>query len=309
MFRKVITIRGSDSPNVQAGREVIPNILTAEEYAARRATWDEVMQCIGLDAQFWRGKDILLYPPQWLNLAAQIADMLVLKGIRRTALGIGVDTAEGGDKTAWSAVDEYGLIEQLSKQTPDTSIIPGETLAFMTRWGAAPESIFFDRGGGGYEHACVLRSKGYMVSTVAFGESIMPELRRGLKPIVEQRTHREERYVYRNRRAEMAGDLRTLLNPANHTEGVETAHGVLSKGWGIPREYTALRHQMAAIPLMYDGEGRMELPPKHRRRGEEETAKKTLTEIIGHSPDEYDSVMLAVHGLMHKVRRVVAGMR
>jgi hypothetical protein len=93
----------------------------------------------------------------------------------------------------------------------------------------------------------------------------------------------------------MYGDLRNLLDPSR------------PQGFALPAEYAELRRQLAPIPLTYDGEGRLELLPKNRRHGEEPTRRKTLTELIGCSPDEADALVLAVHAMLHQSRRVTAG--
>ena len=160
-FRKIIRIKALDSPNVRlalteigAGRRpsyltIVPGVLTYVEYLKRRATWDIVRQCIGLDAEFYEGGEVLLFPPLWLNRAEQIAESL--RGRLRTAKSIGIDPGEGAENTAWAAIDEYGLIDMVSRLTPDTSVITSETIAFATKHGLKdnPENWVFDRGGGG----------------------------------------------------------------------------------------------------------------------------------------------------------------
>jgi hypothetical protein len=138
--------------------------------------------------------------------------------------------------------------------------------------------------------------------------------KRGLRQLGERIDQREESYAYRNRRAQMYGELREMLDPARPQE----RGGPL--GFAIPpptygSQYAELRRQLAPIPLMYDGEGRMELPPKNKRAeagesisgpGQSRTKRKTLSELIGCSPDEADALVLAVHGMLHKVIRPVA---
>jgi hypothetical protein len=293
--RKVIQIKAVDSPNVKlAMREkalkrspsnvmVVPGVLSYMDYVERRDTWDKIMQSIGLDAEFYEGGEILMYPPDWLNRAEEIARRL--EGSRRQAKAIGIDPAQGGDKTAMAAVDEYGLIELVSRRTPDTSVIPGEVIAFGNRHQVPPEMWIFDNGGGGKQHADILRNQGLPVQIIAFGEVIALDLRTGMRMIQERREVHETRIAYKNRRAQMYGDLRGLLNPAG-------------EGFGIPAEYTELRRQLAPIPMWYDGEGRLFLPSKYKRDSSD--TKPTLTEIIGCSPDEADALVLAVHGMLHK---------
>ena len=76
-------------------------------------------------------------------------------------------------------------------------------------------------------------------------------------------------------------------------------------GFGIPTKFPALRQQLAPIPIQYDGEGKIVLPPKYKK--DRNSTQITLTELIGHSPDEADALALAVYGLTKKQRRNTAG--
>jgi hypothetical protein len=308
-YRKIIRVTGHDSPNVRRAKEqqarglvpdgkvIVPGVLTWDDYCKRLATWDAVRICVGIDACFYVGAEILLFPPAWLNRAEEVARNLA--GSVRRARAIGIDPAEGGDKTAMAAVDELGLIELVSKKTPDTTVVTSEALAFMRKYSVDADKVVFDRGGGGKEHADRLRSQGYKVRTVAFGESLMAELKRQravYSPLEERQDQREDRYAYVNRRAEMYGELSLLLDPALN-----------ERGFALPAGYTDLRQQLSVIRKEYDGEGRMMLPPKTRKPGQQETERKTLTELIGRSPDEADALVLAVHGMLHKAKPVTAG--
>lgn len=291
--RKIIRIRADDSPNVRygmaeeraglkpSGRTLIPGVISYSEYKYRRKHWDKVRQCIGLDGDFWEGAEVLMFPPEWLNLAERRWEGL--RGRPRKAKAIGIDPAEGGDSTVMAAVDEYGVIEITSKKTPDTSRVTGEALAFMRKHGVEPEAVVFDRGGGGLEHADRLRSMGYDVRSVGFGEGVMLEPKRGLVRVEERKENREERYAYINRRAQMYGEVRVELDP------------IATPGFALPPD-PYLRRQFAPIPLTYDDEGRLKMPPKPE-----------LIKIIGHSPDEADAIVLAVHGMKHRVKRSRAG--
>lgn len=314
LYRKVFRIRGEDSPNVRlavaeiaagrkpSGRIIIPGVLPYNEYVKRRRLLDKVEQTVTLDAEFYEGADVLMFPPEWLNSSNQRARALY--GKTRYAKAIGIDPAEGGDRTAMAAVDEYGLIELVSKKTPDTSMITGEAIAFGKRHGVSPENWLFDAGGGGKQHADRLRKMGFKVRTVRFGESINLDPKRGLTRIEERIDVKEERYAYLNRRAEMYGILRNLINPDP---------AINPHGFGlIPSDrgevYAELRRQLAPIPMWHDDEGRIFLPPKNLKPGQKDTDNKvTLVKLIGHSPDEADAVVLATHGLTYKKRPVIAG--
>jgi len=238
-------------------------------------------QCIGLDGMFYEGAEILMFPPAVLNACEKIAD--AIKGLKRQAKAIGVDPAEGGDKTAMVAVDEMGIIEIVARKTPNTAVIPGEVLQFMRQHNVIAENVLFDRGGGGKQHADRLRQQGYKVRTVGFGEPVQLDLKRGQYQLETRKNIKEQKYVFKDRRAQMYGELMELTQ----------------EGYGIPAEYTELRRQLAPIPKTYDEEGTLVLLPKGGEGG--------LIELLGHSPDEADALVLAVHGLMHKPIRQVAG--
>lgn len=303
-YRRIIRIRGQDSPNVRLGlaqvargeeptnEVLVPGVLTYEEYIKRRNTWDRVRQSIGLDARFWEGSESLMYPPDWLNRAEQIGD--ALSGKARRARGMGVDPGEGDANTCWTVVDDYGIIEQVSIKTPDTSEVTARTLALMRKHLLDADQIAFDRGGGGKEHADRLRLQGYDVRTIAFGEPVMLPIKSGLLLNEERIENREERYAYKNRRAQMYGELRVKLDP-----------GVNAMGFGLPSKYVELRRQLAPIPLKYDAEGRMFILPKNKR--DPNSREKTLIELLGCSPDEADSLVLALFVMCHEERQAVAG--
>lgn len=312
MYRKVVRIRAEDSPNVRlafaervagkriTGRVLLPGVLPYADFVKRRRTWDRVKQCVGMDGCFYEGAEVLLYPPVWLNRAEGWHAELMTTRRRRRALAVGIDPAEGGDRTAMSAVDRWGLIEQVSMRTRDTSVIREEAIAFGRKHGVPPHAWVFDRGGGGTQIAHQLRADGYEgVRTVGFGTSPTsgPRQGKGIRLLEDAVNEEEERYTYVNRRAEMYGELRLLLDPSTRWNR--------GRGFALPPEYTRLRHQLALIPFKHDREGRLRLPPKYKTS--ENSTEITLVEIVGHSPDEADSLVLAVHGMLHPSEPALAG--
>ena len=301
--RKVIRIRAEDSPNVQLGfdekragkepsnRILIPGLLSYAEYVKRRALWSPMRQSISLDGEFYEGAEVLLHPLDWLNAAERRADAL---GHPRKAQGrvtMGIDAAEGGDSTVFVVCDEAGILELESLKTRDTSVIMGLTIAKAQRWNVKPQDIYFDAGGGGKQHADYLRSRGWNVKTVAFGGAVTPQIKTARFNSLTQRVDQsEERYVYKNRRAEMYGLLRRALDPG---EGGDFA---------LPACYGELRRQLELMPLRYDPEGRLHLPSKNKRSAT--STEQCLVDIIGHSPDEADALVLANFGQWQKSHRV-----
>lgn len=303
--RRIIHIAAEDSPNVRYGlaqvakgiepdnRIIVPGVLSYEEYCYRRKYWDKVRQCVSLDARFYKGSSNLMYPPLWLNAAEAKDAELVRKKVVRKAKAMGIDPAEGGDKTVWTVIDEHGIIEQLSLSTPDTDVIYEQTLVLIRKYGLPARKVFYDRGGGGKQHADRLRKKGFMVNTVAFGESVKQEIKSGMTSVAARKAMEEERFIYKNRRAQMYHLLRLKLEPQENP-----------LGFGIPRNLVELRRQMAPVPLVYE-EGRIALPPKHKV--DRNSKKVCLTDLIGHSPDELDSLVLAIYGLGYRAPFNVAG--
>jgi hypothetical protein len=303
-YRKVIKIRAEDSPNVRlglaqmrAGQEptgetLVPGVLGWREYLRRRQHWDKVRQSIGLDAEFWKGGEVLLYPPDWLNRAEHLAMTYPFDPKTDMAEGIGVDPAEGDNKTSMSVVGHRGLFFQSAYQTPDTRVIIDHVLWLMREYNVPAKKVMFDRGGGGKQLADFMRSMGYPVQTVGFGESVAVEPRHSRVQPRERREVKEERYEYTSRRAQMYGLLRELLDPVNNHEG-----------FSIPGEYHELRRQLGMMPLLFDGEGRMYLPPK-RKRGR---SGPSLDAILGCSPDEADSLVLGVYAMLSRSVKVRVG--
>ncbi|MGL6095356.1 MAG: hypothetical protein ACRC7O_06100 [Fimbriiglobus sp.] len=310
-YRRVIRIRAEDSPNVKLGLAevrlygkasnavIVPGVKDYAEYVKNRLLWDKVQQTVSLDARFYEGDDVLMFPAAWLDAAVskgrELARSPQDQAGKRKAKGVGVDPAEGGDRTAMAACDDLGVIEVVSEKTPDTSVIPRKVLAFMQRHDCPADRVCIDRGGGGKQHADALRSIGYAVRTVGFGEAVTLDPKRGPHRFAAKFEQREDRYVYVNRRAELYGELRLALDPAGE-------YG----GWSLPPGCVNLLAELAPVPLAYDAEGRLRLLPKSKSASSN-PHEKTLTELIGHSPDEADAVALALHAMRTKSDRSVAG--
>lgn len=284
----------NDSPweRVRITAEQCPRI-PREFLEEERRTLGEDWYAQEYGCEFRDGGGSPLFPSEWLDRANELASQL--NGKPRQAEGVGVDPGEGSANTSMCAVDRFGVIELVSKRTPDTSIIPGDIKAFMRKHGALPSQVCIDRGGGGFQHANVLRAEGLQVRTVAFGEAVVPEPRRHTPKLSARLEEREERYVYCNRRAQLYGEFSTLLDP------------VSGNGFAIPRGgvYAELKRQLGAVPKMFDGEVRLRLPPKNRKDPESEEV--TMTQLLGCSPDESDACALACHAMLHRPAKIKLG--
>jgi len=322
-YRKVIRITAEDSPNVRLARAeiskgkepsnkiLIPGILDYQTYQKRRETWDVVRQTISLDAQFYKGAQVLLFPPDWLDRAERIAEAAAKKrkGLRtaqQPKRALGIDSAEGNDNSSWCEVDEWGMLSLESEKTENTTLIPEKTILIGEKAKIPPERWLFDRGGGGKQHADLLRKLGYHVQTIGFGEAVSDpnqhEKLTTFKSVQERLEQKEDKYIYKNRRAELYGGLRNLLDPLLNPQGFGLPAEILNRKRvdGGP----SLRDQLAVIPLLYDDEGRLYLPPKRT----DSKTKESLSDILGCSPDEADALVLAVFGLTFKPKFVIRGL-
>lgn len=315
--KRVLKITAWDSPNVQLGllekskglkpshTELVKGALSYKQFVTRLATYDKVKISISLRAEFWEGAELLLFPPEWLDAAH--AYQLVrpspgsISKLPRTEKWLGVDPGEGGDETAWAVVDEYGLLHIESRQTPDTTVIPGRTRELMREYLIPGENVLFDVGGGGKQIADAMRANGFQVQTIPFGSGVSQEYGEYLSEDGELDVH-ERRYQYKNRRAEMYGELSNLLDPSRLsldaallTDG-EVKVSPTAHPFAIPEGHHKLRQQLGPIPKSYDGEGRQYLIPKNKPTA---TYKgPTLRDLIGCSPDQADALVLAVHGML-----------
>lgn len=302
--RKIIQMQATDSPNVAlglvqvargeepTGEIIVPGVLTYDQYQTALVDLDEHEKCVRLYADWYDGKQNKLFPVEWLQRAQDIARELLRTRPKRVARTMGVDTALGGDNTCWTIIDQYGIILQESMKTPDTTVIPAKTKALIREHELRPEHVYFDGANDGTVHVQRLRAEGYNVNAVAFGATrLETEWQRqfGSKSDSQIRRDREARFAYVNRRAEMYGMASLLLNPLENPQG-----------FGIPSQYTQLLKQLRPVPKLYDGEGRLKLPPKNAPSDALRDNKTTMVKLVGHSPDESDSFVLACYGLLKK---------
>lgn len=302
-FRKVITITAEDSPNVKyaraqleagiepTGEVIIPGVLPWHDFLHRLETWDDIRKAIGLYAMFYEGPQVLMFPPGWLDLSAQRARRLP-PAYQRRAEAIGIDPGEGVDRTAMCAIDRFGILEMWAAPTKDTNAAYHIMKSFVMRHRVDPAKVCIDVGGG-REHAHRMRAEGIRIRAVGFGESPTVQPTKGYKSSLRKVEDKEVRYEYRNRRSEMYGILRLLIDPSKGEEG-----------FAIPAMYRDLRQQLCKMPLMYDAEGRVYLPSKNKKSPNSE--ERTLRDILGCSPDESDALVLATFALtsLKKKRRI-----
>lgn len=303
-FRKVIHMDGMDSPNVLAGMRhaerklpgkppvVIDGVLSYQEWLRRSEQWDEVQIQTRLRGQFYEGSGALLFPPIWLDCANKSHRKLVAKlkkhkenGFTRRARAMGIDTSQGAsDLTVWTVVDEHGILAQIEAKIQDSMKIVSQTIALMQSWNLDAKFVAIDAGGGGKEVADRLRQLGHSLRVIYFGSLAGPS-KAPIAPNKKIYEQTERRQAYKNKRAEMYGNLRIAIKPPEGEDDPIV--------FAIPEEMFNLRKELAVLPLLYDAEGRFFLPPKEAV-GDQDSIRKLLG---GASPDRADSLVLAIEAM------------
>lgn len=310
LLRKVIHISGRDSPNVRAAlrwREVgqegqpplmIPGLLSHDDYVRREREWDEVKKTTRLFGKFYEGSQAKLFPPAWLDLAMDGNHWLGLQRRQRQVQAIGVDVAGGGrDNSVWTLIDRHGVIEQIVENTPNTMTIPGRTIALIRDHKLDASQVAIDVGGLGKGVCDRLWEQGYRIHAINFGESA------GKKETTQVVPDRETdpKKAFKNRRAEMYGMLRERMEPPFEDDG-EAARAVQLAGtwepFALPPDAYLLREELGVLPLQYDSEGRLFLPPKDPGRAKA-AGFVSIQSLLGRSPDRADSLVLAIFALKH----------
>ncbi len=102
---------------------LVPGLLSFDDYLLNRYKWDAVEQCVKLDGLFYEGADLKLFPAAWLKAAATRAEELERShGRNRAGRAIGVDPAEGGDKSSWTVGDGLGFAQSCRQMGPQARL-------------------------------------------------------------------------------------------------------------------------------------------------------------------------------------------
>lgn len=326
--RKVIRIDSYDNPNIAYGLEeekrgleptnrvFIPGIKTYAKFKEDQKLLDEMMIQVVLWARYYKGKELKLYPSEWIDRARALYSLHIKR--KRRAKAIGIDPGEGVSDTSLCAVDDYGVIDIESVKTPDTSVIDNMIIAFGRKHKVPSHMWGIDRGGGGKQIADRLRKLGYNIRTIAFGQSIKDQPNRGLsnyKPYKQKVDTEELKYAYTTFRAMLYGTFSELLDPSGKPTIDEIAKLdpmaiTPSLGFSLPPNYHLLFQEMKSVPKIRDDNGRLWIPPKGNKDLPEwvpAKAKKTLIQLVGHSPDKLDSVVVAIYVMRNSEIKQKAG--
>lgn len=312
-LRRVIHMPATASPNVKVGLEqqrrgirptgtrVMSGVMSWQEYQDHLTTLDPAQMSVKVLAKFYRGPELMLWPAEWLSRCAMLSGERSVIESRRTGHGLpplvrsmGFDSAEGGDSSVWCVGDDLGVLAVVSMKTPDTNEIIGMTRHMWREWNVTPDMTCFDLGGGGKEHADRLAASGQRVQVRRFNEAVTADRPGGWDsdPEGHAAVVKALQGAFANLRSQMYGEASSDCDPL-----------LPGDGYGIPDDTPVLRElhrQLGLMPKKRDDEGRMYLPSKSRK---DEGTKQTLTDVVGHSPDEADAFVLMRCARKHPQRK------
>lgn len=323
LLRKILHIDGELSPNVILGKRlkgagikgpypsIVPGVLSYAEYMRRKRIWDAIKIHIRLHGKFYEGEAALMFPPDWLDRTEKAHWELHPTGYNQmsprivtnpsTHLAMGIDCGAGRDLSVWTIIDRLGIVFQHAESTFDTSIITKKTIEFIERFFISPAKICFDAGGGGkqiVDHMRDQNPKYKLIRSIAFGSSPTQTTEKKSKKTDDKITEKEDTWVYKNRRAELYGDLRKWIDPS-----------INQPVFALPEELYLMREELAILPLWFDSNGKMYLPPKDKAPHAKDKEEITLKKLLGRSPDRSDSLVLAVHAHQSKGKRLLGALR
>ena len=124
--RRVITIRAEDSPNVRlalaqraagkvpTGKVLVPGVLTWEQYLHHRATWDKMRQCIGLDAKFYLGAELLAAQSHLIRYRRKKLDRCVQRNLGVIVECVYHRTERNAERARLSVVFQLGSFQTIA---------------------------------------------------------------------------------------------------------------------------------------------------------------------------------------------------
>lgn len=164
-----ITITAADSPNVKAGREIVPGLVTQADMDKGAADWgrESALYRATFDAEFGLSPDGLL-PLAWL-MAAKARPAAEDDGVSPVTAGIDV-AGPGEDETSLWLRQGPSLIYHQAWVEPDPR---GQVVAVLNPYRAQGRlvAVNVDSAGIGYYFGKHLQDLGFKVNMVNVGES------------------------------------------------------------------------------------------------------------------------------------------
>jgi hypothetical protein len=294
---RIIHIDCEDTPNVVAGKAwaeaggvgqpptVIPGMMSYANFIHRTREWDEFMRQTKLHGLLPEGSHHVCVPYDWLE--ESFALYQEVNGCDRGPYWMGIDCAKGGrDKSAWAIVDRFGLAKLVVKDTPDTVELMTTTLALMSEFDIPGARVAVDAAGGDESIVHPLRRKRIKIMGVSFGSSPTTPARKK---------------IYSNMRAELFCEAAKAISPDGWIRNGDEWQQVFTLNPSDP-DARLLAEEISSIPKVMDSRDKIKLPPKQKVG---KSTEITLRDILGHSPDRSDALVLALWLMRGKAGRTV----
>lgn len=159
-----------DSPNVTAGRCVIPGLVTREWVDEQRRQWGEASEAwrTRVLGEFPTAPNDALIPQEWLEAAQRRTP----PPVSRARLRLGVDVArQGEDRTAFVLRDDAAVRHVLSMRIPNLTLSGDHVMDFARRQGLDSRQVFVDTCGMGIGVADWLSRHDFHVNEVNFASA------------------------------------------------------------------------------------------------------------------------------------------
>jgi hypothetical protein len=260
----VLHIKASESPNVVAGKNLIPGLVAHDWVKKREEAWgrDDPLYKIFVEAEFIPDSEMVVVPYK------AIVDAFNMNGELGSHIEVGLDVARmGTDSTVWTAVSGSRVME-VKRVTGNTTMqVVGLTVEFVKHlqetYGLPVTAVKIDvigLGAGVYDRLIELDDDNIEIPVVAVNNA-------EVQIVVDK-----ERYS--NVRAEMAWAFRHRIDHGGVGLAAVQVHDYEIK------EY--IRGDIQAMRYKITSQGKIQLLPK-------EELKKNL----GRSPDYWDSLVMA----------------
>lgn len=260
----VMRIKASESPNVLAGKNIIPGLVAHDWVKKREEAWgrDDPLYKIFVEAEFIPDSEMVVVPYNAVVAAFNSVGEL------GHSIEIGLDVARmGTDSTVWTAVSGSRVLE-VKRITGNTTMqVVGETVEFVRhvqeKYGLPVVAVKIDvigLGAGVYDRMIELADESIDIPVVAVNNA-------EVQIVVDK-----ERYS--NVRAEMAWAFRYRMEQGGVGLSVVFTHDYEIKDY-IRGDIQAMRYKITS-------QGKIQLLPKD-----------ILKKALGRSPDYWDSLVMA----------------
>lgn len=260
----VLRIKASESPNVVAGKNIVPGLVAYDWVKKREEAWgrDDPLYKIFVEAEFIPDSEMVVVP--YKSIVAAFEN----RGELGEHIQVGLDVARmGTDSTVWTAISGSKVLE-IKRLTGNTTMqVVGSTVEFVRhlqqKYQLPVSAVKVDvigLGAGVYDRLVELDEEDIYIPAIAVNNAEM-------QTVIDR-----ERYL--NIRAEMAWMFRHRME-----QGGVGFNDVYVEDYEL-KDY--VRGDIQAMRYQITSQGKIKI-----------IAKEDLRKILGRSPDYWDSLVMA----------------